>query len=618
MSDPGAPVNGRLARIRDCHFECYVDLAQTAVEEPDGEYWLGVFDAEHANIRTALEWGLATARGETARFAASLLWYWQSRQLYNEGRQILDRVLRVPDLLPLDRTDTLLAAGSLAATHSDPAAARDHYETARRLAVSLEDAARRARAAQGLGWSLYKLLLIGDAVDAFVEARELSASLSLEEQADVLRGLGWTRAYNEGAEISLELHREARFLLEEARHPALTAHYLVETNLLVGCGRVEEALALADKSVEFARATGRPLSRALAAKSNAASASGDRELLRQVLEEGIQVARVEKDATVEASLLRRRATDAVAAGEIDSAREAVESGLRLLEDTEALDFNAAAFRAELLVLRARLGDDAGEIDLAHELYRQAIAAYSRSSTHSHAEALVGLGRLYVERGDLDAARAVRSQAVALLERIDAQIGAIVRVDLAVLTDEVDEALRLTNEALEVERTRMPRDVPALLWRKASLLLELGRLDQAGAAVEELGATGLGGTTVLLERARIHIAGGKAEPARSDLSQLAGVLRLGWAAHQIQLATTLARLALLDGREQSALALWAAVQDYRTANQRIAPRLSRRFEEPLQQLTLPVNRGSIDSRPALDALRALVSDEFSALARQADD
>ena len=609
MSDRGAPVNGRLRQIRDRHFDCYADLAQVAEESGRELDWAGLFDDELANIRGALEWGLATSRPETARFATSLLWYWRSRRFYVEGRQILDRVLRDRTLGPHDRTDTLLAAATLAADHGDAAAARDHYQAAHQLAVSEGDERRRARAAKGLGWSHFKLLQIGAAVQAFTEARALAAGLSLADQADVLRGLGWARGYNDGPEISLELHREARALLEEARDPALLSHYLVETNLLVGCGRVEEALAIADKSIEFSRAAGRPLSYAWAAKSNAAEASGDRELLRRVLDEGIQVARSEESPTVEAKLLARLANHTMAGGEVDSAREAMDGALRLLDGMGALDATSAGFRAELLVLRARLADDEGELDLALELYRQAIAFFARASAHSHAEALVGLARFHLEHGDVDAAREVERQAVSLLDRIDDQVGALVRIDFDLLLGEVDQAIRRIAEALEVAPSRMPRDLPALLWRKAAVLADVGRLEEAVATADELVATGLGGRTAWLSRARLHIASGNAGAGRSDLSQVAPVARLGWASHQLQLATTTACLALLEDRGERAAALWSAVQDYRTTSGRIAPRLSRRFEEPLRQLILEAPSRAVGSRAALDVLRAQVSEEF---------
>ncbi|HUR48482.1 MAG TPA: hypothetical protein VMY88_02985, partial [Acidimicrobiales bacterium] len=69
---------------------------------------------------------------------------------------------------------------------------------------------------------------------------------------------------------------------------------------------------------------------------------------------------------------------------------------------------------------------------------------------------------------------------------------------------------------------------------------------------------------------------------------------------------------LDGRDDCSVEIWSAVVDYRRANQRLAPTLARRFEEPLHHLSLATDRPALDSRAALDALRALVAEEFGAL------
>lgn len=111
---------------------------------------------------------------------------------------------------------------------------------------------------------------------------------------------------------------------------------------------------------------------------------------------------------------------------------------------------------------------------------------------------------------------------------------------------------------------------------------------------------------------IRIALGDASGARSDLREAAAVVQSGWASPQIQLATTLARLALLEGRDADAARLWIAVVDYRVANRRMAPPLSRWIEPPLQEIDLEPERTAIASRPALDALRAVVSEEFAQL------
>lgn len=621
MTDASTMVPERLRRIRDCHFECYVDLAFAAERaRTEGEDWFDVLDSELANIRSALEWGLATARPETAAFAASMVRYWRDRRLFIEGRQVLDRALRDPDLTPTDRVAALIAAGDLAEGHADRSAARDAFDAAHRLAVSVDDTPRRALAASRLGWMNYFLMLYRPAVEAFTEALGLSDALSIEEHALALRGLGWARSPSEGPGIALELHRQARELLEQAGSPALAAHYLVEVHLMVLARQLEEALAVAEKALVLARGGVGPLTLACEAKAEVAQALGDRELLRSILHEGTRVARAEGAVMWEANFQDRLARDAMEHGEVDLARDGFDEGLRLL-DLERLSVDDAGARARLLVSRARLAQDDGELELAHELYRQAAALYSGFDARAHAEMLVGVSQLLADHGELEQALLVQSQALAVAELTETDTVSL-RTDLAVLSDDLTGALGEVEQGLNAQlpEYQSPR-IMGLFCRSRGILAEIGRLDEALAAADQTVAVGpaaardLVGCRSLLDRARIRVELDDARGARSDLLELSAMVPVAWADDQLHLATTFSRLALLENRRDRAVELWTAVQEYRSANKRVPPRLSRRFEEPLRGLQPDLEPTALTSRAALDTLRALVAEEFEALRQQ---
>ncbi|HUR48483.1 MAG TPA: hypothetical protein VMY88_02990 [Acidimicrobiales bacterium] len=626
MTDTPASMADRLRRIRDRHFDCFAHLAKAAVEEPDDEDWPEVFDAELANIRNALEWGLATSRRETAVFATSLLWYWQARRLYNEGTQVLERVLRNPVLSAVERIDALLAAGLLVDKYTDRPLARDRYEAARQLAASIGDGGRQAKAARSLGWMLHFLMAAPSAVDAFTEALEIPDGLSISDTADAMRGLGWARATAEGnRSVALELHREARRLLEEADDAALPNHYLVEANLLVQSGQPREALALADKAVALAQRGIGPLTWALEARSRAGEALGDRELLHRALDDGIDAARTLESLKGgpedfmgregwEGNFQERRAHDAMTHGEVDVARDAVDSALRVLDDVAVLNVHDAGVRGRLLVIRARLAEDDGDLELASELYRQAIFHLRGGWAVSHIEAMGAVGRLFADHGDLEAGRLAAIRAVEQVERLGGP-SFYPKFDLAVMSDDIESALSHATEGLQVQAAESRRGDVGLLRRRGAALAERGLLDEALTAADEAVAAELSGIGSFLDRARIRIELGDAAGARVDLVEGASGAQIGWASDQLQLATTLARLALLEDRPDTAVSLWSAVQDYRAANKRLAPRLARRFEEPLVELGVVTESRAANSREALDVLRRLVAAEFEALIEQ---
>ena len=479
MSDRDAPVNGRLRRIRDRHFDCYLDLARLAAEGlgPPGDDsspiagadLLGVLDSELANFRSALEWGLSTGRPETAAFAASLGPYWAVRRQFVEGRRILDRILLNQALAPLDRIDVLLTAARLADEQGDRVQARDLYGLVRELGRSAGDRSRQARAASGHGWMLYLLLAYAEAAEAFTEALEVGEGITAAQRANMLRGLGWARATDEGNAIALELHREARQLLEENADPALPSHYLVEVNLLSRSGLAQESLALADEALALARSGIGALTMAFEARAIAAQALGDRDLFRAAITGGIEAARAEGSAMWQGNFQQRLAHDAMSRGEIDVASDAVDDALRVYNAIETLNFEEARFRSLLLSIRAGLAEDAGELDVAQEARRQVAAAYLESAPHSHAGALAALARLLAAHGDRNGGRLALSRALGIVDGLDEWASRDLRVELAMFDGDLDEALRLITEELDSWSQR-GNEVPVLATRRRAGLL----------------------------------------------------------------------------------------------------------------------------------------------------
>ena len=393
MTDASVTGPDRLRRIRDRHFDCYADLAAAAEEgRGEGEDWFAIVESEIANTRSALEWGLATARPETAAFAASLLWYWRQSRRFAEGRHLLDRALLNPHPPQTARTDALYAAGALAWDQADRPEALEHFEASRRLAASLGDGGREARAALMVGWASYHASLADQATEAFTAAADLSESPG--ERADALRGLGWTKELQGDRDAALQLHLDARAILEEAADPDLTAHYVVEVNFLLYLGRPDEALALAEKSMALARAGAGDLIFALIARERAAEALGDAEVLRRVVEEGIEITQAAGQLSVdhprghiriaamwEGRFQGRVAEHAMGKGDLETARNALDRALQVLDGVREFGPSDVGLRADLLERRARLAEDDGDLQLAEEL-RGLAAEVNRRLGHS--------------------------------------------------------------------------------------------------------------------------------------------------------------------------------------------------------------------------------------------
>jgi len=135
---------GEAPLLRERHGTWVLALAEQATPElfgPRQDAWLDRLDAEHDNLRAALEWSLATPTTDelAIRLVGALAWFWGSRGHVTEGRRWLERVRaqsagRTPEYLR-----ACYGAGWLAHLQQDEPSARHLLEEALPLARELDD-----------------------------------------------------------------------------------------------------------------------------------------------------------------------------------------------------------------------------------------------------------------------------------------------------------------------------------------------------------------------------------------------------------------------------------------------------------------------------------------------
>jgi predicted ATPase/DNA-binding winged helix-turn-helix (wHTH) protein len=89
---------GEADDIRNRHLAVFLDLARRAEPEltkADQVRWLNRLQAEHDNLRSALEWSLAApdASDRSLEMATMLFWFWMKRGYFAEGQRSLERAL---------------------------------------------------------------------------------------------------------------------------------------------------------------------------------------------------------------------------------------------------------------------------------------------------------------------------------------------------------------------------------------------------------------------------------------------------------------------------------------------------------------------------------------------
>src|SRR5262249_30863246 len=144
---------GEAERTQRRHLDYFLGLAEAVEPELRGSgqlVWLDRLEAEHDNLRAALEFGMAGDGEAALRLSATLGWFWWVRGYVAEGRGGLGRTLEAAPGPPAARLKALYGDGWLAHVQRDAQTARRRFEESLAIARALGD-----RWAEG--WVLHHL-----------------------------------------------------------------------------------------------------------------------------------------------------------------------------------------------------------------------------------------------------------------------------------------------------------------------------------------------------------------------------------------------------------------------------------------------------------------------------
>ena len=92
--------------VRRCHTDHFLALAEHAATfsgRPSQAFWLERLEADHDDLRAALQWCQAHDRERWVRLALALAWFWMYRGHVSEGRESVQEVLSEPSLSPFNQ-----------------------------------------------------------------------------------------------------------------------------------------------------------------------------------------------------------------------------------------------------------------------------------------------------------------------------------------------------------------------------------------------------------------------------------------------------------------------------------------------------------------------------------
>ena len=221
--------------LRSRHADHYAVLAELAYTErfDRGLTWAERLEAEHDNLRAALDFLQQGDRPRYLRLAGALGWFWLARSHFAEGTR------RLEDAMASDVEDGPLTAraltylGAIEAARGRSATALSRLERATELWLTLDDATELAAARDELGWALYEG---GEDESRALELfqQNLEHARRLGNQALVSRSLAGvcqmlvvTELFERAEPLALELHASMRDS-EDVVYMCAADHYLAD------------------------------------------------------------------------------------------------------------------------------------------------------------------------------------------------------------------------------------------------------------------------------------------------------------------------------------------------------------------------------------------------------
>ena len=294
--------SGEAEEIKRAHAEYFLTLAEEAEAELKGPRqleWLDRLEAEHDNLRAALQWSLGGGDRELGlRTGGALEWFWYARGHLSEGVRCLEEALSKGGEAPKDaRAKALGGLGNLAIEQGDLGRA----ETSMREALALY---------RGLGYKKGEANSLSNlGIIEMLRGENRQAKALLEE------GLAAARESGDDQSISYVLNSRA----------LASAH---------GQGDLEQANALWEEALALARKLGATqlVQAVLANIAYAESVLGNHERAEALAGEALTLSREVKDTLSEAYILLTLGIAKMEGGDHERARALLAESLVLHQE----------------------------------------------------------------------------------------------------------------------------------------------------------------------------------------------------------------------------------------------------------------------------------------------
>jgi non-specific serine/threonine protein kinase len=311
--------------------DCYLQLAEAAEPELAGAEqvaWLERLEAEHDNLRSALEYALESKPDHALQLAGALGCFWDTRGHWTEGQEVLTRALQRGAAAPIaTQAKALERSGFLMFRQGEFEAAQRPVERSVELNRAIGDQRGLARALSTLGLVVWQQ---GD----YATARGL-----FDESVQMLRKVPDQRG--------------------------IAAMLLNPGFLAVAQGEYEAARSILEESLAVAQESGdkRNVAMSLRGLGYIARGQGDQRAARSYWEQCLALAREVGHKIVITDVLNAMAFLALDEGDEEAARSLVEESLAMSREIGPTESMSGSF-----TLLAKAAEAAGEPERAARLF----------------------------------------------------------------------------------------------------------------------------------------------------------------------------------------------------------------------------------------------------------
>lgn len=412
-----------VASLRDKHLAYFAGLAERAEVELQGraqKRWLARLEAEHDNLRAALEWSLKAQPETGLRIAVALREFWDTHGHLAEARKWLGTFIDMTKNIPATtaRVKALFAAALFSSRQSDLEGWKAYQDEGFALAESLEDA-------WGIAQGLVSRGLFKEYFENDIEAAESHYRRALEYGRKLDDKLFIGQLLGPLAGCALKRHEYAR--AEEIYRENLSRFREVENakEIAGAYGNLAE-VALARRDYESARASAEEslalyrelddkhgVATALRTLSIASHNQGDVQQAQMAAEQGVTLFRQLGDRTCLGLTISVLARHVLGGDDAAHAEEIIQEAMKVLHEVGEISSQIGAFD-----VAGRVALTQGDLSEAQKYFREGISHLKDAKEVSQLPSLLeGLANALARSSQTQNAILLLGAAEALRERI---------------------------------------------------------------------------------------------------------------------------------------------------------------------------------------------------------